>query len=320
MLIGDDGGIRRGNSALFSSYCKPFANLAFHNPTWDDPDSKEFKKASELAQRRVFALGDLRGDMDNALAILREAKIIDNEGDWSGGSNTGNVIGNGPNSDDLLRFFARLVKQANEKGGRVIQLLGDQEIMRLINRKNYIDDPSEPRHIVSFSDNTSIEIGEIEKRLYSLPIVQRVGDTVFTHGGLTPFFALKDIKATNDEAKYAISSIMIRNQQDEIIASIFGGDGPVMYQLYANYTKEKQLCSQLKQALKILNAKRMVSGYSIQNNAKIASRCSSQFFGISVGDSKAYRKNKGLLEISPNAMVNAIYTETRETLDAGSNK
>lgn len=47
--------------------------------------------------RRIVAIGDLHGDLSNAMKVLRMTKVIDERGDWSGDVDflvqTGDIIG-----------------------------------------------------------------------------------------------------------------------------------------------------------------------------------------------------------------------------------
>ena len=95
--------------------------------------------------RRILALGDLHGDLPNALKALRIAGVIDNADNWIGPQHadedvvlvqTGDVIDRG---DDTLALFALLDKlrgQAKVRGGEVVTLLGNHEWMNVIGARH----------------------------------------------------------------------------------------------------------------------------------------------------------------------------------------
>ena len=87
------------------------------------------------APRRIVAVGDLHADLDNALAILKLAGLVDETGAWAGGDTifvqTGDVTDRGADSKEIIELLMRLQKQAPASGGRVVPVLGNHEIMNL---------------------------------------------------------------------------------------------------------------------------------------------------------------------------------------------
>ncbi len=70
---------------------------------------------------RVVAVGDVHGDYEQLAAVLRSAKIINDQGNWTGGKThlvqTGDVVDRGPDSRKAMDLLMRLEKQAAEAGG-----------------------------------------------------------------------------------------------------------------------------------------------------------------------------------------------------------
>ncbi|RKP23961.1 Metallo-dependent phosphatase-like protein, partial [Syncephalis pseudoplumigaleata] len=228
---------------------------------------------------RVFVLGSLNGHMDNALKLLRKAGIIDHDHDWKGDAGTvlvqtGNMIGEGPDAEELLKFFLKLTKQANERGGRVIQLLGNNELRRVASRLSHAVRPPKPHTPLEMEGSLLRRADEADVRLLRLPIAQRVGDTVFVHGGIAPFYALMDIGRMNQLAKNELPRyIQHPKERSADVRTIFSSQGPVDYRLYSAYAEEKRLCKVLRQALGILKVKRMVASGRLQRANTIFSRC-----------------------------------------------
>lgn len=85
--------------------------------------------------RRLVAVGDLHGDLNQTLSILRLTKLIDVHKHWIGGDTilvqVGDVLDVGPQDIDIVRLFMKLSKQAEAAGGSVVQLLGNHEIRNL---------------------------------------------------------------------------------------------------------------------------------------------------------------------------------------------
>src|SRR4051812_2504520 len=76
---------------------------------------------------RVVAVGDVHGDHDQFLAVLRFAGLIDDQATWTGGKahlvQTGDVLDRGPDSRKSMDFLIRLEAEALRSGGRVHALI-----------------------------------------------------------------------------------------------------------------------------------------------------------------------------------------------------
>ena len=85
---------------------------------------------------RVVAIGDIHGDVDAFVSILREAELVDTEHRWIGGTatlvQTGDVTDRGPGVRAVMDLLMTLEEQAESSGGRVEVLLGNHEVMNLM--------------------------------------------------------------------------------------------------------------------------------------------------------------------------------------------
>ena len=91
---------------------------------------------------RVVAVGDIHGAFDDFVAILRAAQVIDNRNRWSGRRTllvqTGDILDRGPDSRKAIDLLRRLERDAQRAGGRVVSLLGNHELMRVISDWRYV--------------------------------------------------------------------------------------------------------------------------------------------------------------------------------------
>ncbi|RKP08185.1 Metallo-dependent phosphatase-like protein, partial [Thamnocephalis sphaerospora] len=254
-------------------------------------------------KRRIVAVGDLHGDLKSTLNVLRMAGVIDKEDKWAGGNNTilvqtGDLIDRGEDTVELLELFPRLIKEAYEVGGRVIQVLGNHEIMNLAGDLRYVS-PNEPGF--SSAKERAAEFGptgRFGRRLYDTPLVHQVDDTVFAHGGITPEWSDNNLHRLNLYAAQKLRQYAVGPGSDERmeLPPVLGADGPAWYRGYAE-APEDRICKKLRKALKIMGAKRMVVGHTLQDAGRVLSRCNGSFFVIDVGISTAILGKQAALEI-----------------------
>jgi hypothetical protein len=92
--------------------------------------------------QRVVAVADVHGASLAFINILRAAGLIDADRRWSGGDailvQTGDVLDRGPDSRGVLDLLMRLEREAARAGGRVIALLGNHEVMRMMRDLRYV--------------------------------------------------------------------------------------------------------------------------------------------------------------------------------------
>ena len=84
---------------------------------------------------RVVAVGDLHGDYENFIKILRGTGIIDPKLSWAGGKahlvQIGDVMDRGPDAKRIFDLLRRLEKESGREGGMVHVLLGNHEELNL---------------------------------------------------------------------------------------------------------------------------------------------------------------------------------------------
>ncbi|KAI8050360.1 Metallo-dependent phosphatase-like protein [Syncephalis plumigaleata] len=281
-------------------------------------------------KRRVVAVGDLHGDAKNSLAVFRMAGLIDANDRWIAKDTvfvqTGDVIDRGPDTIKLLTFLESLAVQARKTGGRVIQILGNHELMNIGGETKHVSDADfqtfsgKDKRKLAFQQN-----GKLGKRLFKLPVVHRVADTVFAHGGISVKWATTGLRVTNRQATELMPDYAEKGENlDGYDASVLGPAGPAWYRDFAK-EDESKVCKDIAAALKALGVKRMVVGHTFQKNGEVLSRCDNTFIVIDVGISQYAREAKELtepsshraLEILPDGTVNIITPEGRTALKSG---
>ncbi len=98
--------------------------------------------AAPVVQQRVVAIGDVHGGFEDFITILQTAEIIDAQNNWAGGKTTfiqtGDILDRGIKSRAVMDLLILLERQAPRKGGRVLPLLGNHEMMNMMGDLRYV--------------------------------------------------------------------------------------------------------------------------------------------------------------------------------------
>jgi len=115
---------------------------------------------------RIVVIGDLEGAYDKYLDMLRQAQLIDAEGNWIGGRThlvqLGDIPDRGPNSRAILDHLMRIERQARRAGGHVHALIGNHEAMNIEGDLRYVH----PGEYAAFADANSPRRREAYYRQY----------------------------------------------------------------------------------------------------------------------------------------------------------
>ena len=78
---------------------------------------------------RIVAIGDIHGDYDNYMAVLKNAGVVNRRGRWAAGKThvvqVGDIPDRGPDTLKIIEHLQKLEKQAKKAGGRLHLLLGN---------------------------------------------------------------------------------------------------------------------------------------------------------------------------------------------------
>ena len=104
--------------------------------------------------KRIVAVGDLHGDFNNFVRILKFNNIIDNQNHWAAGKThlvqIGDVLDRGDFAKDIFKLIKELEKEAEEAGGKVHMLLGNHEELNIINRSFDFDQYVTVKQFIDF--------------------------------------------------------------------------------------------------------------------------------------------------------------------------
>lgn len=282
---------------------------------------------------RIVAIGDVHGAYSELVKLLRATRLVDADLNWVGGDthlvNLGDLLDRGPDSRNSMDLLMRLQHQARDAGGRVHVLLGNHELMNL----------THDQRDVSVAEHASLENiggharafaadGPYGRWLLTLPVIIRINDTLFTHGGLSSLVSAANLASINEEANYALNTILSTGKQlraqgvigpetplldannpastnalgqafTEARDSIWlGKNGPLWYRGTANCHAILE-SPVLTRALNTLDASRVVIGHTPTSTKEINSRLSRRVYAIDTGMLKSvYKGHSRALEIT----------------------
>jgi hypothetical protein len=146
---------------------------------------------------KIFAVSDIEGNFNVLASLLQGNGIIDENFNWAFGDGhlvvNGDMVDRGELVTQVLWLIYKLEQQAQAQNGMVHVILGNHENMDIKGRTDYAqdkyiaaaqmiskrDDPSEALRYL-FSKNA-----ELGKWLRSKNSIERIGDIIFVHAGLS---------------------------------------------------------------------------------------------------------------------------------------
>ncbi len=188
--------------------------------------------------RRIIAIGDIHGDFELCIKLLKIGNVIDNDHKWIGGDTIVVQVGdqidrcrpyNGMNCNNkettmddehsdikILKFFTKLNKMAqqNVPPGRVISLLGNHELLNAQGYFNYVSykgisefekykDPANPNIIFRSPEDArkySFKPGKEYAKFLACTRLGAVivGSNLFVHAGIIDHF-IRQLQLKNVE-------------------------------------------------------------------------------------------------------------------------
>jgi hypothetical protein len=190
---------------------------------------------------RILAVSDIHGEYDAMVVFLQHAGVVDTAGHWTWGNGhlvvVGDVVDRGGRVTECLWFLYRLEREAAQAGGHVHVLLGNHEVMVMRDDLRYVN----PRYTDGIVQYTGIRYPdlfgpdmELGRWLRSKPVVLKLNDIVFVHGGLAPELVTRGLSLSKlnaiARASLGLSSAALTFSDEPRL--LFGSTGPLWYRGY----------------------------------------------------------------------------------------
>ena len=260
---------------------------------------------AQRSSSRVVAIGDIHADLGMFRQALELAGATNARGEWIGGSLTivqlGDLIGRSDEERQVLDFLFDVQQRAAKAGGAVHALIGNHEVFggRVDNQavgpnpfpawegvEGLRRDDPRLRHLPPHARARGAALapgGPYARKIAAFPVVLKLRDTVFVHGGVEPRWARYGVDRINHEVR---EWLLGRTPEPDSSWGVDDGDR-VMWTRRFSADVDAADCAALSESLRILGAKRMIVAHTVHE--RITPRCDGQVWAIDVGMSRAYR-------------------------------
>ncbi|MFT5167337.1 MAG: hypothetical protein ACI8P3_002574 [Saprospiraceae bacterium] len=235
---------------------------------------------------KLFAISDIEGHFEAFEKTLKGNGVINEELDWTFGDGhlvlVGDFFDRGYNVTPVLWLVYKLEQQAAQAGGMVHFIIGNHEEMNMRGDVRYVKDRyikaakvMKSSYSALYSNNT-----ELGRWLRSKNVIEKIGKTIFVHGGLSPQMAASRIRLEemNDYARSYFGTDAWRlEQKGGTAAAVFSKEGPMWYRGYfiAQLSQET-----IDQTFDLYGVRYVVVGHTIV--PKISSLFEGRVIGIDV--------------------------------------
>ena len=221
------------------------------------------------AQEKLLALSDIEGDYEALVELLRAGGVVDEELRWTFGKGhvifVGDLFDRGLNVTECLWFLYELEARAAAAGGAFHFVLGNHEVMNLTGDLRYVR-----RKYRKNAELLETKLEDLYSRksvlgrwLRTRNAIQRIGDEIFVHGGISPAVAQAKvpIQELNDALRKGLSADSWTKPMESPLKLVTDGkEGVTWYRGYiVNPIDEKAMDA----ILAAFGAKRVVIGHSI---------------------------------------------------------
>jgi len=232
-------------------------------------DSQTEESTTYPTPDRLLALSDIEGDFSALKTMLLGAKVMDKQFNWTFGKGhlllLGDFFDRGLHVTECLWLLYKLEAEAEAAGGKVHFILGNHEVLNLQGNSSYVRR--------KYLENAEL-IGEPYKNWYdqntelgrwlrSKNAVEKIGDYVFCHGGISPELA---------STRLGLAEInrISRQYLGKPNEAILDADAKAIFDLrtgifwYRGAAKNMASKADIDAALQFAGARRMVIGHTLQ--------------------------------------------------------
>jgi hypothetical protein len=175
----------------------------------------------------LYVVGDVHGEYDRLLGLLRNAGLVDPEGQWVGGRShvvfLGDIFDRGADVTRAFWFLYELERQARVAGGGAHLVLGNHETMIFTHDLRYVSAKEQliaNLHGASYPDLFDIRHSVLGRWLAGRPVLMKVDGVLLAHGGVLPDSSSRSVEAVNDSMRTFMSEDLFYQWADTTLAVV----------------------------------------------------------------------------------------------------
>lgn len=275
-------------------------------------DSITFQPDNYQIPEKLIAISDIEGNFNGFSSFLINNGVIDEKLNWIFGNGhlvlNGDFIDRGKNATQVLWLIYKLEQEAIKHNGKVHYILGNHEIMNFQGNASYASKKYK-RVAQLISKNDSLKLAtqflysdktELGKWLRSKNVIEKIGNYIFVHAGLSPEILKYKVSISN--INQIVRGNWDKNLYDEeennkVENFLTGKKGIYWYrglaQDYKYYDKIKE--NELNEVLKFYQADKIVFGHSVMEDITKEFNGKTINTDVKHGQEKNSEKTKGLL-------------------------
>jgi hypothetical protein len=229
------------------------------------------EKAEWNGVKRMLVISDIEGQFEAFRKLLQGNGVIDENFNWTFGKDhlvlVGDFVDRGMMVTEVLWLIYSLEEKAKAAGGYVHYILGNHEIMNMSNDLDYVQE----RYIqhAALMNKPYMQLfgpdAELGRWFATKNTVERVGNVLFTHGGISPYvnnlgISLKELNEIT-RPYYTDTTYKYSDPRLNLVYSDFG---PFWYRGY--YKEPRAVIEQIDSTLDFYGVRNIVTGHTIIAN------------------------------------------------------
>lgn len=226
------------------------------------------EKSEYNGVKKMLVLSDIEGNFDALRKLLQGNGVIDDNFNWTYGKDhlvlVGDFVDRGTMVTETLWLIYMLEEKAKAAGGYIHFILGNHEIMNMSNDLDYV----QQRYIqhAQLMNKPYMQLfgqdAELGRWLATKNTVERIGKTLFMHGGFSSYMnmmniSLKDLNEMTREY-YTDTTYKYKDERLNIVYSDFG---PFWYRGY--YKAPRAAMGQVDSTLNFYGVNQITTGHTI---------------------------------------------------------
>ena len=231
-------------------------------------DKLSTEKSEWNGIKKMLVISDIEGNFEAFRKLLQGNQVIDENFNWTFGKDhvvfVGDFVDRGTMVTEVLWLIYMLEEKAKAAGGYVHFILGNHEIMIMSNDLGYVNERY-TQHAALMNKPYMQLFGpdaEMGRWLATKNIVERVGNILFAHGGISAYVNSLNIslKELNEMTRPYYTDTTYK-YSDERLNVIYSDFGPFWYRNY--YKSPRASMQQIDSTLDIYGVRHISTGHTI---------------------------------------------------------